>query len=126
MKKIILVTSMLLLSISIYAADNCLGTENMYTCTNYQTGNSYSVNKFGGNTQVTGHNNQTGANWSQNTQTIGNQSYTTGRDKDGNTWRHNTNQIGNTQYYNGNDSQGNNYNGSCNPYTGCYTNGKRQ
>lgn len=126
MKKLILTTAMLLSSVSIYAAENCFGSESMRTCTDYNTGNTYTVNKIGNNTQITGRNSRSGSNWSQNTQTIGNQSYTTGRDKDGNSWRHNTNQIGNTQYYNGNDSQGNHYNGNCNPYTGCYTNGKKQ
>lgn len=126
MKKLALLSIVSFTCFNVYAGDNCFGSENMYTCTDYQTGNTYQVNKFAGNTQVTARNSRTGASWSQNTQTIGNQSYTTGRDKEGNSWRHNTNQIGDTQYYNGSDSQGNHYNGNCNPYTGCVTNGKRQ
>lgn len=122
MKKILLTAGLVCASISAFAADNCFGTENMYTCNDYKTGNTYNVSKFGGNTQVQARNSRTGSTWSQNTQTYGDQSHTTGRDRDGNTWRHNTNQVGNTQYYNGNDSNGNYYNGNCNPYGGCTTN----
>lgn len=122
MKKILLIAAAGLVSANIYASDNCFGSESMYTCTDYKTGNTYNVNKFGNTTQVQASNSRTGSTWSQNTQTYGNQSYTSGYDQKGNSWQHNTNQIGNTQYYNGNDSKGSHYNGSCNPYAGCTTN----
>lgn len=122
MKKSILFLAMLITCFNVQAANNCFGTDNMYTCTDPQTGNTYNVNKFGNTTQVQANNSRTGASWSQSTQNYGGQSNTTGRDKDGNVWQHNTNQVGNTQHYNGNNSNGGYYNGSCNPYTGCQTN----
>lgn len=122
MIKPLLAVALMCASFGVYANSNCYGSDTMYTCTDYKTGNTHRVTKFGNNTQVNSYNSRTGSQWSQNTQTYGNQSYTNGRDQNGNTWRHNTNQLGNTQFYNGNDSKGNYYNGSCNPYGGCTTN----
>lgn len=121
MNKFLLTVGIMLTSFSTYANSNCFGSDTMYTCNDYKTGNTYNVSKFGGSTQVQARNSRTGSTWSQNTQTYGNQSHTTGRDQNGNTWRHNTNQVGNTQYYNGSDSNGNYYNGSCGAL-GCVTN----
>lgn len=121
MKKLILFLIISATTLTTNANSNCFGSENLYTCTDPKTGNSHQISKLGNTTQVNSYNSRTGTTWSQNTQTYGNQSYTTGRDQHGNSWQHNTNQIGNSQYYNGNDSKGNSYSGNCNPYTGCST-----
>lgn len=125
MKSIICITLFLTCSSAFASPNNspnCFGSDTYYTCRDISTGNTYNVSKHGNNTHVQANNYNTGSSWSQDTQTYGNQSYTTGRDANGNSWHHNTHQIGNTQYYNGNDSSGKSYNGYCNPYSGCRTN----
>lgn len=39
----------------------------MYSCYDYNTGNSYNVSKIGNQTHVNGYNSNTGSSWSQNT-----------------------------------------------------------
>jgi hypothetical protein len=101
---------------------SCYGGDVYRTCTDYNSGNTYNISKYGNTTQVQANNYRTGESWSQTTNRYGNQSNTSGYDKDGNQWNHNTNKVGNTTYYNGNDSKGSYYNGSCNSMYGCQTN----
>lgn len=79
----------------------CFGTTSYYSCYD-SSGNSYSVNKSGGNTYMNGYNSQTGSSWNQNTYRYGNTSNTYGTDSRGNSWHSYTTPYG-TQ---GTDSRG--------------------
>jgi hypothetical protein len=92
-------------------AANCFGTATLKTCTD-DSGNTYTVQRLGNTTFVDGYNAQTGSQWSQNTQRVGNISYTTGNDADGNSWSQTTQRLGNTTYQYGYDSDGNSFNGT--------------
>lgn len=92
----------------------CTGSSTYYSCYDSRSGNTYDVTKYGNTTDVSGRNSNTGAIWSQSSQTIGNSTFTTGSDKDGNPWNQTTNHYGDDSYsYNGTDSDGNSFNGSC-------------
>lgn len=115
MKKFVLVVALT----SAFAANAaCYGTGTYQTCTD-GSGNSYSVNRIGSNTYMEGQNPGTGSRWSQETQRIGNQSFTTGRDADGNTWNSTTYRTpgGSTTY--GTDSNGRSFSRTCNQF-GCF------
>ena len=55
----------------VLAQTQCFGGENFKTCTDYSTGNSYQINKWGNTTQVYGRNPRTGSDWSETSQTFG-------------------------------------------------------
>ena len=94
--------------------DGCTGSSTYYSCYDSRSGNTYDVTKYGNTTDVSGRNSNTGATWSQSSQTIGNSTFTTGSDKDGNLWNQTTNHYGDDSYsYNGTDSDGNSFSGSC-------------
>ncbi|WP_215903895.1 hypothetical protein [Acinetobacter bereziniae] len=96
------------------APNGCTGSSTYYSCYDSRSGNTYDVSKYGNTTDVNGHNSNTGATWSQSSQTIGNSTFTTGSDKDGNLWNQTTNHYGDDSYsYNGTDSDGNSFSGSC-------------
>lgn len=98
-------------------ADNCVGSANLYTCTD-SSGNSYSVNKIGNSTYMNGSNARTGKQWSQNSSTFGNQTYMNGRNSEGKTWNQNITNFGSGTSYSGTDSDGNSFNKFCGPL-GC-------
>ena len=50
----------------------CYGTGAYQNFYDSNTGNSYSVQRYGSQTNVQGYNAQTGSNWSQHSSTIGN------------------------------------------------------
>jgi hypothetical protein len=79
----------------------CYGTNSYYNC-NDSSGNSYSVQKYGNTTTVTGNNARTGSSWSQTTNRYGGNSYTTGRASNGNSWSTTTTPYGSY----GTDSRG--------------------
>lgn len=66
-------------------ASQCVGTGQVKTCID-DTGNTYTVQKFGSQTFVQGSNARTGARWSQNSTAIGGTTFTQGRDQRGRTW----------------------------------------
>lgn len=112
----------LLLSISLaftasasYA--NCFGSDAFKTCTD-NSGNSYTVQKFGDTTTVQGRNSQ-GDTWSQRSQTLGNTTYHNGTAANGNNWNGTTSTYGGTTVNQGTDSNGQSYRKTCNQY-GCY------
>ncbi|WP_174863261.1 hypothetical protein [Comamonas jiangduensis] len=96
---------------------SCFGGDTYKTCTD-NSGNSYSVQKYGNSTYVQGMNAQ-GESWSQQSQTYGNTTYHNGTAKDGNSWNGTTSTFGGTTVHQGTDSRGNGYYKSCNQY-GCY------
>lgn len=115
MRIVLLASAVFLASASAHAA--CVGTSGFSTCYD-NSGNSYTVQRLGGSTFVSGHNSNTGSSWSQNSQTIGNSTFTNGRDAGGNSWNMQQQRIGNSTFYNGRDSDGNSFSGICGPF-GC-------
>ena len=103
MKKYLIVLCVLF-SLNVYAG--CTGTGNYYNCYDLQSGNNYSVQKYGNTTNVTGYNANTGSTWNQNSNTIGNTTYTYGN-SNGRSWNevqtpystYGTNANGNSYYY---------------------------
>lgn len=108
----------LLVMISGAAHADCIGSGSLKTCYDDQ-GNTYDVQSLGNTTYVNGHNSRTGSSWSQESQHIGDNTYTTGRDADGNSWNSNAIRVGDSTFINGTDSDGNSFSQVCNEY-GCY------
>ncbi|MFB5939875.1 hypothetical protein ACE6HT_13185 [Citrobacter freundii] len=116
MMKIIIIALATLASSSAFA--QCVGTRAVSTCFD-DNGNSYQVNRMGNSTFVQGRNAQTGSTWSQNSQSFGNQTTTTGRASNGQTWNETqTNLGGGNRMVSGRNSQGQSYSYSCNQF-GC-------
>jgi len=67
------------------ASAGCIGSSSFYSCYD-NSGNSYSISKFGNSTYMTGTNSRTGSSWSQNTTRMGSYSFTNGVAANGNTW----------------------------------------
>ncbi|MGY3876473.1 hypothetical protein [Aeromonas enteropelogenes] len=110
------IAALILLSSS--ASAECIGTGDFKTCYD-NSGNTYTVQKFGNSTYVNGQNSNTGSNWHQRSQQFGNSTYTTGQDADGNSWNSTATKVGNSTFINGTDSDGNTFRRTCNEY-GCY------
>ncbi len=110
-------TTLLLLLQSTAQAD-CIGSGNFKTYTN-NSGNLYTVQKFGNSTDVNGQNINTDSSWNQQSQKLGNSTYTTGQDADGNSWNSTATKVGSSTFINGTDSDGNYFSQTCNEY-GCY------
>lgn len=84
MKKVIF---LLILSLFATAASaSCYGTKSFQTCYDDQSGNNYTVQRYGNTTHMDGHNQNTGSNWSQDTYRYGNTTQHYGRDSDGDSW----------------------------------------
>ncbi|WP_368169717.1 hypothetical protein [Aeromonas sp. R4-3] len=114
--RLITITTLMVLSGAVSA--DCIGSGNFRTCTD-NTGNTYTVQKFGNSTYVNGQNPNTGSSWNQQSQRLGNSTYTTGQDADGNSWNSTATRVGNSTIINGTDSDGNAFSQTCNEY-GCY------
>lgn len=110
---------LLLLAAGPAIADNCYGTSNYQTCTDPNTGSTYTTTRSGDTSRTSGYNPSTGSQWNQTTRRSGNTSTTTGYDADGNQWNQTTRHNGNTTTTTGTDSDGNYYSRTCNQY-GCY------
>jgi hypothetical protein len=82
--KAIIATIALTLTTSASAA--CFGSANYYNCFDAQSGNNYSVSKFGNTTSVYGYNSNTGSTWSQNSYQFGNTTNTYGYSSNGQSW----------------------------------------
>lgn len=117
MKK--LVFSLFLLSLNGAIFAQCIGSGSVRSCYDYNTGNSYQINRLGNMTTVNGYNANTGSSWSQTSNRIGNTTYTNGYDKDGNSWNSTTQRVGNYRFTTGTDSDGNYFSRTCNQF-GCY------
>lgn len=101
-----------------YVHARCYGSQNFQTCTD-DSGNQYTVQRYGNTTNVQGFNPNTGSSWSQTSLTYGNTTHHNGIAADGNSWSGTTNRIGDTTIHNGVDSKGNYYNKTCNQF-GCF------
>jgi hypothetical protein len=115
MRILILATAVMLASASAHAA--CIGSGTLSTCYD-NNGNTYTVQRLGDSTFVNGHNSNTGSSWSQNSQTVGNSTFTNGTDADGNAWNMQQQRVGNSTLYSGRDSDGNSFSGTCGVF-GC-------
>ena len=73
---------------------NCYGTAAYQNCYDPNTGNSYSVQRYGSQTYVQGSNAQVGSNWSQSSTTIGNTTYTNGLSAQGQAWTETQMRVG--------------------------------
>ncbi len=114
--KLIAPLSLTIILLAAPAMAMCTGSGNFRTCRD-NSGNNYSVNQIGNSTYMRGNNYQTGSQWSQNSQVIGNSVYHRGN-TNGNAWNATQQQIGNTTYYRGTDANGRSFNYTCNRY-GC-------
>lgn len=117
MKTFALALSVALL-LPVAAQARCVGTSSFQTCTD-DSGNQYTVQRYGNTTNVQGFNANTGSTWSQSSSTFGNTTHHNGIASDGNAWSGTTNRYGNTINHNGIDSKGNFYNKTCNQF-GCF------
>lgn len=117
MYRSLLTAAFIVLTSATVAPAACFGSGAFRNCTDNQ-GNSYSVQRYGNTTIMNGSNARTGARWNQQSQTYGNNTYTTGRAADGNSWNMQQQRIGNNTYYSGRDSSGRRFSGSCNQF-GC-------
>lgn len=100
------------------AVAGCYGTDNAYSCYDSQSGNSFSVNSFGGSTFMRGSNADTGSTWSQNSTSYGGLTTHTGRSSDGGYWRSQESTYGGVTTRSGFDSDGNYFSQTCTQW-GC-------
>lgn len=97
----------------------CVGTGSFQSCYDYNSGNSYTVNRFGSTTQMTGTNSRTGSSWSQQSQDLGSMTYDSGTSSDGGAWNMTRQNLGGGMTaYSGTDSSGNFFSGTCDQF-GC-------
>ena len=123
MKQVFLaVTLSLTTVVPSWAQSNCLGGENLKTCTD-SSGNTYSVSKLGNTTTVQGTNAGTGSTWSQTSSTFGNTTYTNGTAANGQLWNQTTSTYGKTTSTHGTDANGKPFSKTCTQvgsYASCY------
>lgn len=110
------IASMLLFAGAVSA--ECIGSGNLKTCYD-NSGNSYTVQKFGDSTYVSGYNSKTGSSWNQDSQKIGNSTFTNGKSADGQSWNSTSTKIGDSVMTYGKDSNGKPFTTVCGKY-GCY------
>lgn len=115
MRKMALV---LLMMLPFGAYAGCIGSGSLKTCYD-NNGNTYTVQKFGDATYLNGYNSKTGTSWNQNSQRVGNSTFTNGRAANGNSWNSTATKLGNSTLINGRDSQGKSFSTVCGKY-GCY------
>lgn len=96
----------------------CFGGPTFSTCTD-DSGNSYTVQRFGNSTTVNGYNPSTGSSWSQRSHTFGNTTNVYGSDSQGRSWN-NTIQTspGMVRQY-GTDASGQSFHRTCTA-AGCF------
>ncbi|WP_081849320.1 hypothetical protein [Aeromonas jandaei] len=100
------------------ASAECIGSGNLKTCYD-NSGNSYTVQKFGDSTYVSGYNSKTGSSWNQDSQKIGNSTFTNGKAANGQSWNSTSTKIGDSVMTYGKDSNGKPFTTVCGKY-GCY------
>lgn len=100
------------------ASAGCIGSGNLKTCYD-NSGNSYTVQKFGDSTYVSGYNSKTGTTWNQDSQKIGNSTFTNGKAANGQSWNSTSTKIGDSTIINGKNSDGKPFSAVCGKY-GCY------
>src|SRR5690554_4138984 len=100
MKKLLAITAISAAFAAPYSIAACVGSGSFQTCTD-NSGNSYSVQRIGNTTITNGYNSNTGSNWSQTSNTIGNTTIHNGTSSNGNNWHGTTQNIGNMQIHSG-------------------------
>ncbi|MGS3177883.1 hypothetical protein ACB265_00395 [Aeromonas dhakensis] len=100
------------------ASAECIGSGNLKTCYD-SNGNTYTVQKYGNSTLVSGYNSKTGSTWNQDSQKIGNSTFTNGKAADGQSWNSTSTKIGDSTFINGKNSDGKPFSAVCGKY-GCY------
>ena len=115
MRILVSIAAVLFLTTSSFAA--CYGTGNLKTCYD-NSGNSYSISKFGNTTVTNGYNSSEGSNWSQSSTTFGNTTLHNGQAANGNTWNSTQQNFGGMTTFNGTDSRGNSFSSTCTTF-GC-------
>jgi hypothetical protein len=95
----------------------CIGSSTFSNCSD-DSGNNYTVQRFGNQTMMNGSNAQTGSNWSQHSTTLGNSTYTNGT-TNGRSWNETQTNFGGVRSIYGTDSDGRSYNYTCTQYGGC-------
>lgn len=99
----------------------CSGTGSYRTCTDNQSGSTYSTYGTKNYSNTQGYNPQTRSHWNQQTWNYGGMgSQTTGKDSRGRQWSQRTQRMGNRTIYSGRDASGNNYYYSCDDKGNCY------
>ena len=96
----------------------CIGSGSFQTCYD-SSGNSYTVNRYGNQTQINGYNAYTGSQWSQRTNTMGNTTYYNGQ-TNGQQWNMIQQNYGGMQTYSGTNSVGQSFYHTCTQVGGCY------
>ena len=117
MRRITLATSLALMMMVGTASAACIGSGSFQSCTD-NSGNSYSVNRFGNSTFMNGTNSRTGSTWSQNSNTFGNTTMHSGRSSDGGNWNLTEQRMGSSRSITGTDSNGRSVNRFCGSF-GC-------
>ena len=117
MNKLLVVFVSGMMFTSAYAS--CYGSSNYYTCNDPQSGNHYTISKYGDTTSMQGYNSSTGSTWSQSSRTYGNTTYQNGYSSDGGIWNQTIRNNGSSTTYSGTDSDGNFYHKTCTRF-GCY------
>jgi hypothetical protein len=105
-----------MVSLSSAANARCFGSSTFSNCYD-DSGNSYTVQRFGNQTMMNGYNAQTGSMWSQNSMTLGNTTYHTG-ETNGNSWNMTDTRYGSMRSIYGTDSRGRSFNYMCTQF-GC-------
>lgn len=72
----------------------CVGNDTIKTCTDLNTGDTYTVSQYGNVTESVGGNSLTGTSWNQSSLTFGNTTYSNGADTQGNTWESSSTHLG--------------------------------
>jgi hypothetical protein len=104
--KVMIIPLLFILPTFGYSQSNCFGSDLFKTCTD-QSGNTYQIQKFGNSTYVNGSNPNTGSQWNQQTQKIGNTTFHQGQAGNGQSWNITEQNFGGTKFISGQDSKGN-------------------
>jgi hypothetical protein len=75
----------------------CYGTDTLQNCDG-SSGNSYTINRFGDTTIMTGGTAQTGSSWSQNSTTLGDTTFHNDRASSGNSWNSTDQRLGDSRH----------------------------
>ena len=90
------------------ASATCYGTVTFQNCDD-NSGNSYTINRFGDTTMMTGGNAQTGSSGSQNSTTLGDNTFHNDRASTSNLWNSTPQRLGDSRH----DKQGSSSNRIC-------------
>lgn len=116
MRKLLFVASLIFICGTSDTKAQCFGSDSFQTCTD-DSGNSYTVNRFGNTTIMNGYS-AGGGSWSQNSHSFGDTTIHSGTASDGGSWSLTDQRFGSSRSIFGTDSDGNTVSRFCGPY-GC-------